>query len=200
MTTAPPSHHLGFPMQHVGLHLFSFGGKSFLICVGHWSDYPLYQALHSLSSEAITSVLTSWFNTLGWPFSIRSDGALNFVVISLNFAPNTTFKHELSSPYNPKSNGLAEAAVKSVKNILRNASGTDPDTMLFEWRNVPRSDGYSPAQLLFGRQQRTCLPIPPSQVQPHKFSAAASSKDITHDCSKYNHDQSKHFLPMLSSG
>ena len=40
MITAPPSHHFGYPMQHVGLDLFSFGGKSFLICVDHWSGYP----------------------------------------------------------------------------------------------------------------------------------------------------------------
>ena len=41
MSTAPPSSHFGFPMQHVGLDLFSFGGKDYLICVDHWSGYPL---------------------------------------------------------------------------------------------------------------------------------------------------------------
>ena len=37
MTNIPPSRHFGYPMQHVGLDLFSVGGKSFLICVDHWS-------------------------------------------------------------------------------------------------------------------------------------------------------------------
>ena len=62
--------------------------------------------------------------------------------------------HELSAPYNPKGNGLEEAAVKSVKNILRKSYDTsaDPAHMLYEWRNVPRADGFSPAQLMFGRQ------------------------------------------------
>ena len=41
MSTAPPFRHLGHPMQHVGLDLFSFGGKTFLICVDHRSRYPL---------------------------------------------------------------------------------------------------------------------------------------------------------------
>ena len=59
MTTASPSSHFGYPMQHVGLDLFSFGGKSFLICVDHWSGYPLYQALCSLSADSIIGVLTS---------------------------------------------------------------------------------------------------------------------------------------------
>ena len=40
MTTAPPSSHFGYHMQHVGLDLFSFGGKSFLICIDHWSFLP----------------------------------------------------------------------------------------------------------------------------------------------------------------
>ena len=51
MSTAPPSSHFGFPMQHVGLDLFSFGGKDYLICVDHWSGYPLYQLLRSTTSE-----------------------------------------------------------------------------------------------------------------------------------------------------
>ena len=52
MTTVPPSSHFGYPMQHVGLDLFSFGGKSFLICVYHWSGYPLYRALRTLSADS----------------------------------------------------------------------------------------------------------------------------------------------------
>ena len=42
MTTPSPSTHFGFPMQHVGLDLFSFGNKEFLICVDHWSGCLLY--------------------------------------------------------------------------------------------------------------------------------------------------------------
>ena len=118
MTTAPPLRHFGYPMQQVGLDLFSFGGKSFLICVDHWSGYPLYHALRSLSSDAIISILITWFNTLGWPSSIRSDGSPQFCGDFPKFCTKNGISHELSAPYNPKGNGLAEAAVKSVKNIL----------------------------------------------------------------------------------
>ena len=147
-------------MQHVGLDLFTYGNKQYLICVDHWSGYPLYSQLRSLSSDAIISILTNWFNILGWPSSIRSDGSPQFRG-PFSFCSKHNITHELSAPYNPKSNGLAEAGVKSVKNILRKSqhSGSDPNTMLYEWRNVPRADGYSPAQLLFGRRQRTSLPL-----------------------------------------
>ena len=141
MTTPSPSTHFGFPMQHVGLDLFSFGSKEFLICVDHWSGYPFYSHLRSLTTSSVISTLTSWFNLFGWPTSIRSDGGPQFRGEFTRFCEVNSIRHELSAPYNPKSNGLAEAGVKSVKNILRKSmsSGEDADRMLYEWRNVPRS-------------------------------------------------------------
>ena len=57
-----------------------------------------------------------------------------YTKIFKSFCSKHNITHELSAPYNPKSNGLAEAGVKSVKNILRKSqhSGSDPDTMLYE--------------------------------------------------------------------
>ena len=110
--------------------------------------------------------------------------------------------HQVSAPYNPKSNGLAEAGVKSVKNILRkcSTSGSDAEHVLYEWRNVPRSDGYSPAQLMFGRAQRTSLPSLPIQHHPIDFPSAASSKDAAQSRAKLFHDRSKLSLPPLFLG
>ena len=159
MVTPSPSSHFGFPMQHVGLDLFSYANKDFLICVDHWSGYPLYHQLRSLTSESVLRVLTNWFNLFGWPSSIRSDGGPQFRGEFSRFCSSHSIVHQVSAPYNPKSNGLAEAGVKSVKNILRkcSTSGSDAEHMLYEWRNVPRTDGFSPAQLMFGRAQRLSL-------------------------------------------
>ena len=74
MSTPSPSTHFGFPMQHIGLDLFSYANKDYLICVDHWSGYPFYHHLRSTSSTAVISILTTWFNLFGWPSSIRSDG------------------------------------------------------------------------------------------------------------------------------
>ena len=145
MVTPSPSSHFGYPMQHIGLDLFSF--------VDHWSGYPLYQQLHSLTSDSVLKILTTWFNLFGWPSSIRSDGGPQFRCEFSCFCASHTIRHQVSAPYNPKSNGLAEAGVKSVKNILRKCvtSNSNADSVLYKWRNVPRSNGYSPAQLMFGR-------------------------------------------------
>ena len=97
---------------------------------------------------------------------------------------------------------MAEAAVKSVKNILRKSSDSnaDPRAMLYAWNNVPRSDGYSPAQLLFGRRQRTNLPLLPFQNSPINFNEAASAKDAIHSSSTSFHDLHKKNLPSFSPG
>ena len=89
-----------------------------------------------------------------------------------------------------------------MKNILRKSlsSGVNADHMLYEWRNVHRSDGYSPAQLMFGRAQCTSLPTLPSQNVPIDFNTAASSKDAAHARAKLDHDRSKLSLTSLSAG
>ena len=72
--------------------------------------------------------------------------------------------------------------------------------MLYAWRNVPRTDGYSPAQLLFGRRQRTNLPLLPFQNLPIDFNVAATAKDAIHSSSTSYHDLHKRNLPLLSPG
>ena len=139
----------------------------------------MYQLLHSLSSSSIIKTLSIWFNLFGWPSSIRSDGGPQFRGEFSTFCVSHDIKHEVSAPYNPESNGLAEAGVKLVKNILRKCatSGSSADTALYEWSNVPRADGYSPAQLMFGRAQRTSLPSLPGQCAPCLLYTSPSPRD-----------------------
>ena len=89
-----------------------------------------------------------------------------------------------------------------MKNILRKSlsSAANADHMLYEWRNVPRSDGYSPDQLMFGCAQRTSLPTLPSQNMSIDFNKATSSKAAAHARAKLDHDRSKLFLTSVSPG
>ena len=127
---------------------------------------------------------------------------LNFEAIFLLSAISMTFGTSYQLLIIPKSNGLAEAGVKSVKNILKKcvSSGADADFMLYEWQNVPCADGYSPSQLMFGRSQRTCLPSLSLQNPPIDFVKAAASKDSAHSRSKIDHDRSKLSLSPLLPG
>jgi len=122
--------------------------------------------------------LVNWFNVLGWPAIIRSDGGPQFNNVFSKWCQDNNIKHELSAPYNPRGNGLAEAAVKNIKFLLKKCaySGEDPDRAIYEWRNVPRLDGFSPAQLFFGRRQFTKVPCHNSQFNYIDGEAAKEAK------------------------
>ena len=61
--------------------------------------------------------------------------------------------HELSSPYNPEPNSLAEAAVKNMKSLILRCTNRklDLSRAIAAWRNMARPDGVSPAQLFYNR-------------------------------------------------
>ena len=75
--------------------------------------------------------------------------------------------HITSSPQYPQSNGLAKAAVKMTKAMIRKQVETKKDITegLLIIRNTPLQCGYSPAQLLMERRLRDNLPcMPPSNT------------------------------------
>ena len=72
--------------------------------------------------------------------------------------------HQISTPHYPRSNGHAEAVVKAAKRLIQKTTSCgDLDTDayaqgLLEFRNSPRADGRSPAQVLFGHPLRSAVP------------------------------------------
>ena len=87
----------------------------------------MFTPLSSLTSQAIVGHLRNWFNVLGWPQSIRSDGGPQFRGDFVKFCCDNGIKHELSAPYNPRSNGMAESGVKITKSILIKCLGEGKD-------------------------------------------------------------------------
>ena len=71
------------------------------------------------------------------------------------------FKHITSSPRYTQSNGLAERAVQTAKNLMKKTKVERKDFQfgLLDYRNTPIEEiGLSPAQMLMGRRTRTKLP------------------------------------------
>ena len=78
------------------------------------------------------------------------------------------FEHQTSSPYYPRSNGLAERTVQTVQNILKKskASQLDPLLAFLEYRNTPIDNIRSPAELLMSRKLRSVLPPTRQSLKP----------------------------------
>ena len=69
--------------------------------------------------------------------------------------------HKTSSPHYPRSNGLAERMVRTVKSLLKKCAMTNQDPLIamLHLRATPvDSHMKSPAEILFGRPIRTTLP------------------------------------------
>ena len=114
-------------MSQDGVDLFDFGGRTHLVCMDHWSGFPLFCELRSTTSRAICTALSHWFNILGWPRHIRSDGGPQFRSKFTAFCSKNGIRHKLAAPYNPRSNGLAESGVKICKLLLAKAAETRED-------------------------------------------------------------------------
>ena len=151
------------PMRCVALDLFSAAGSDWLAMVDRYSGYAWAAKLTNTTTRHVLSHLKTWFTDFGWPLFVRSDNGPQFRSEFSYFCKAHGITHELSSPYNPESNGLGEAAVKNMKSLVLHSKSTGENFhhALAAWRNMTRQDGTSPAQLFFGRRQQLgCLCSP----------------------------------------
>lgn len=125
-----------------------------------------------------------YFREVGVPLRLRTDGGPQFTSQEFrSFADRWGVRHIVTSPHYPQANGHAEAAVKSIKHlILKVAPSGDIaceafDRGLLELRNTPNFTGRSPAQVLYGRPLRSCVP-----AHPDAFSKEWQSK--AEDCNR----------------
>ena len=157
------------PWQVLGTHLFHFKGRDYLLVVDFYSRYIEMALLSSTSSSMVVHHLKSIFARHGIPEKLRSDNGPQYSSYEFKqFCKSYGIDHVTSSPMYPQSNGSAERAVKTVKQLLYKAAEADQDLYLslLAYRVTPLSNGFSPAQLLMGRQLRSTLPQMPTLLEP----------------------------------
>jgi len=149
--------------------LFHENGKNYMVVVDRFSGFPWVTRLTQVDTSAVTGKLQQIFNDFGYPEVIRSDGGPQFRDKFTRWCKGLNIIHEQSSPYNPQSNGLAEAAVKNMKKLVLacREQGVELGEALLEWRSTPRTDGVSPALAMLKREPRTRVPIPNLRTEFH---------------------------------
>lgn len=130
--------------------------------------YPEVFPLRNIKAKNIVKCLLNFFTSVGIPKEIQSDQASNFssdlfreVLKELNISQT------LSSAYHPQSQGCLERFHQTLKTVLRKfcfetASDWDESIsfLLFALRETPQESlGYSPFELLYGRQIRGPLKV-----------------------------------------
>ena len=192
------------PWEKVGVDLFNFKGRDYLISVDYYSSFWEIDVLESTRSDTVIHKLKSQFARHGIPETCMSDNGSQFSSDEFReFSRQWNFKHITSSPKYPQSNGKVEAAVKSAKTILKRSqkARTDPYLALLEYRNTPTQGmDTSPVMRLMSRRTRTRLPIiPPPSKALAKDKGGWHTNQITRSPSGCNTSVARDFTPQRAS-
>ena len=185
----------------VGADLFHHKGNNYLVLVDRFSGFPIVSELKNTSTASVISKMHNWFLLYGFPRIIRTDGGPQFRSDFKGFCKEHGIKHEVSSPHHPRSNGLAESAVKNVKSLLKKCDNfKDFEKRLAAWRNSPRHDGFSPSEMMFGRRLRGNLPALPEMFLPIDIQEASDARKKQIELIKSKADHRLSELPKLKVG
>ena len=150
-----------------------------------------------MAENCITSVLTTLstikslreiFSRFEVPKIIVSDNGTQFASKEFEaFCYSNNIMHAKSTPYHPKTNGLAERAVRTFKERMKASKGSAADwelrlqRFLIANRNTPqKSTGRAPAELLIGQKIRTKLDLLKPDVSKNIDKAVIEQK-LHHD-------------------
>ena len=157
------------PWEKIAADLFTLNNKDYIVIVDYYSQFIELRTLSTTSSKTVITHMKEVFSRQGTPCELVTDNGPQFASREFQeFAKEWDFKHTTTSPYHPQSNGLAENAVKIVKNLIRKCqhSGQDVYKALQIYRSSPLESGKSPAELLYNRRLRSNLPIMDNLLDP----------------------------------
>ena len=142
------------------------GNRFILTVIDLGSLYPEAIALLSHTAEDVASALSRVFCNFGFPKVVLSDQGSDFMSQLMQvFLHDFNITQIRCSPYHPQSNGTLERFHRTLKSMLKalvDKYEMDWDQCLnwslFAFREVPvETVGYSPFELLFGRNARRPL-------------------------------------------
>ena len=151
------------PLQKVGMDMFVYKKATYLLVVDYASSYVA--KLAATPSPDVIMHLRSIFTRHGIPETVVSDIGPQYASYEFaQFSSEEGLIHVTSSPRYPQSNDKAERILQTVTAMLKKS--VDPYGALLTYRTISLECGYSPAQLLMGRQVRTSILVMASTLQP----------------------------------
>ena len=107
------------PWSLVATDLFYWNGTDYVVVTDSFSGWFEFAMLGNTSSRMVIGKLKEIFARYGIPDVLYSDNGPQYSSEEFQkFAREWGFNHVTSSPYHPQSNGLAERAVRSAKDLL----------------------------------------------------------------------------------
>ena len=192
-------------MEKIAADLFTLNNKEYMVIVDYYSQFVEVCNMTTTTSKAVIKHMKAVFSRQGTPCELVTDNGPQFASQEFkSFASEWDFGHTTTSPYHPKSNGLAETAVKIVKNLIRNyePSGRDVYRALQVYRSSPLECGKSPAELLYNRRMRSNLPmvdklLDPQHIDPRSVKERKERQKVKQ---KEHYDKHAQDLPEFNVG
>lgn len=182
-------------------------GRDFLSVIDAYSGYIIVEHLKNKTARHIIAKLRGNFDKLGYPTTVKSDNVPFNSHEFGEFANDYNIVMKFSSPRYPQSNGLAEKGVAIAKNILKRCV-EDRDTenyhyRILEYNTTPvASMRLTPAQLFFGREVKTRMPISDSLLTRNNLGEETVRNKLKEkkEKQKYYYDRNAKALPVLNLG
>lgn len=192
------------PWETLGVDFFHFKNAEWLLLIDYFSKYVEVAKLNNITSTSVIAKLKSIFARHGIPATVFSDGGPPFNGNDIrNFSKEWGFEFKTSSPKFPKSNGMVERHVGTIKSMFKKLEeeGGDPYLALLEYRNTPIDHNLpSPNQLLFNRQTRGIVPIRTTNRNTPNYDENKKFFEEKRQKYKQYHDQTSQNLKPVAIG
>ncbi|XP_049886426.1 uncharacterized protein K02A2.6-like [Pectinophora gossypiella] len=181
------------PYERVHLDFLGpIDGCTYLVTVDARSKWiEVFKMGRTTADATITKLRQSWARW-GLPRQVVSDNGPPFSSKEFrDFLGNNGIEQMFTAPYHPSSNGAAENAVKTIKNVIKKARRENIDTQLaicrflLVYHNTPHcTTGETPARLLQGRNLRTRLDV----LKPDPTKLPSKGRTVVSDSSKVHRE------------
>jgi transposase InsO family protein len=156
-----------------------YEGFTWLIMVDAYTKWLEVIKMKSTTTKATIAKLREVFARTGLPRTMVSDNGPQWIAEEFQqYCRGNSVRHITSSPWHPRTNGLAERAVQTFKLRMEAAKDDVPDInlrlqrFLFSYRNTPhKSTGRPPAEMFMGRRLRSRLDLLKPDIRANLDSA-----------------------------